>query len=192
MIAHELSHIKNYDMLTSTVAVLAVAGPVLLADLGLRSGVVGGQDRDHADGPSIGPLLAVPAVVLLALAPLAARGMRLAVRPEREFLADATGVQLTRYPPGLASALTKLRGDVRGRGHRDACHRAVLDRVAARPGRRAPVASQPGVRHPPAPRGTHPDPRGHVATPPGSPRPGRPARPVSGSSTQDRPVHWPR
>ncbi len=106
VIAHELSHIKNSDMLASTTAVTAIGGIVLLADLGLRFSIVGG-DREEGNG-SLGVVLAVAALPLLIFAPIAAQLMRLSMTPERELQADATGVALTRYPPGLASALKKL------------------------------------------------------------------------------------
>jgi heat shock protein HtpX len=99
VLAHELSHIKTLDSMSASVAVVALAGPVLLADVGRRPGA---------------PLLARPAVVLGVLAPLAGWALRRAVDPRRELDADTAGVRITRYPPGLASALTKLRdGDTR-------------------------------------------------------------------------------
>ncbi|HEV2308901.1 MAG TPA: M48 family metalloprotease [Acidimicrobiia bacterium] len=96
VLAHELSHIKNHDTMSASVAVVALAGPVLLADAGRRPGA---------------SVLARPAVVLGVLAPLAAWALRRAMDPRRELDADTAGVRLTRYPPGLASALAKLRDD---------------------------------------------------------------------------------
>ncbi|MFM7271104.1 MAG: M48 family metalloprotease [Actinomycetes bacterium] len=109
VLAHELSHVKNYDMLVGTIAVTAVGALALLGDIGLRVMLWGGdRDDDSSNNPAAG-LIAVAAIVLIALAPLAARLMQFAMSRRREFLADATGVALTRYPPGLASALEKLR-----------------------------------------------------------------------------------
>jgi heat shock protein HtpX len=114
VIAHELSHVKNYDILVTTVAVLAVGVIALIADIGLRFAFWGGLSesrRDSADSSGIGSLLAILAVALLVLAPLIGYVMQFAMSRNREFLADASGVQLTRYPPGLTSALEKLRDD---------------------------------------------------------------------------------
>lgn len=113
VIAHELSHVKNYDILAGTVAVIAVGTIALLADLGLRFSIFGfggNRDRDSNAGPA-GAIIAIVALALLVLAPLAAQLMQFSMSRKRELLADATGVQLTRYPPGLASALKKLQTD---------------------------------------------------------------------------------
>ncbi|MEX0665272.1 MAG: M48 family metallopeptidase [Acidimicrobiia bacterium] len=113
VIAHELSHVKNYDILAGTVAVIAVGTVVLLADLGLRFMWFGGGRgrRDSRDSGGAGAIIAIAALALLVLAPVAAQLMQFAMTRKRELLADATGVQLTRYPPGLCSALKKLRDD---------------------------------------------------------------------------------
>jgi heat shock protein HtpX len=113
VIAHELSHVKNYDILVSTIAVTAVGAIALMADLGLRFMWFGGRSsrRDSADQGSIGIILVVLAFVLLLLAPFVAQLMQFAMSRKRELLADASGVALTRYPPGLCSALEKLQGD---------------------------------------------------------------------------------
>jgi len=111
VIAHELSHVKNYDILATTVAVTAVGTIALLADVGLRFWIFGGRSsrRDSNDAGAIGVVIAIAAMALLILAPLAAQLMQFSMSRKRELLADATGVQLTRYPPGLASALKKLQ-----------------------------------------------------------------------------------
>jgi heat shock protein HtpX len=113
VLAHELSHIKNYDTLVTTVAVTAVGAIALLADLGLRFLWFGGRRdrRDSADRGNLGIIIGLLALVLLVLAPFVAQLMRFAISRRRELLADASGVQLTRYPPGLISALEKLRDD---------------------------------------------------------------------------------
>ncbi|MSO78688.1 MAG: zinc metalloprotease HtpX [Acidimicrobiia bacterium] len=113
VIAHELSHVKNYDILAGTVAVIAVGTVALLADLGLRFMWFGGRSnrRDSNNSGPLGIIIVVLALALLVLAPVAARLMQFSMSRKREALADATGVQLTRYPPGLASALKKLRDD---------------------------------------------------------------------------------
>jgi heat shock protein HtpX len=113
VLAHELSHVKNYDILVTTVAVTAVGAVALMADLGMRFLWFGGRAgrRDNNDAGPIGLILVILAFALLVLAPFAAQLMQFAMSRRRELLADASGVQLTRYPPGLISALEKLRDD---------------------------------------------------------------------------------
>ena len=114
VLAHELSHVKNYDILASTLAVTFVGVITLLADFTLRFLWWGGprqRDHDRGGGPGPAAILGILGFVLLLVAPLAARVMRFAVSRRREALADFTGVSLTRYPPGLISALEKLKGD---------------------------------------------------------------------------------
>ncbi len=113
VLAHELSHVKNYDILVSTVAVTAVGAVALMADLGMRFLWFGGRSdrRDNNDSGPLGLILVILAFALLILAPFAAQLMQFAMSRRRELLADASGVQLTRYPPGLISALEKLQDD---------------------------------------------------------------------------------
>ena len=113
VLAHELSHIKNYDILVSTLAVTMVGIVALLADFGIRFLWWGGGRSSNRDqqGGGAGVILAVVGFALLIFAPLIAQLMQLAVSRNREELADVSGVGLTRYPPGLISALEKLRDD---------------------------------------------------------------------------------
>jgi heat shock protein HtpX len=114
VLAHELSHVKNYDILVSTLAVTLVGVIVIMADFALRFMWWGGpRQRDRQSDSSGGPqaILALVGIVLLLLAPLAARLMQLAVSRRREALADMSGVAMTRYPPGLIAALEKLKDD---------------------------------------------------------------------------------
>jgi heat shock protein HtpX len=112
VLAHELSHIKNYDILVSTLAVTMVGAIALIADLAIRMlWFTGGRRSDDRDGNPAGAILAVVGFALLILAPLIARLMQFAVSRQRESLADVSGVAMTRYPPGLISALEKLRDD---------------------------------------------------------------------------------
>jgi heat shock protein HtpX len=115
VLAHELSHIKNYDILVSTLAVTMVGTIALAANIGVRFlWFGGGRSRNNQnDSQGGGPLaiLAVLGLVLLVLSPLIARVMQAAVSRKRETLADVSGIELTRYPPGLISALEKLRDD---------------------------------------------------------------------------------
>lgn len=106
VIAHELSHIKNRDMLVMTVAVVLAGFLAILADMFLRASLLGGGNRD--DNGKGNALIAVLAVVGIILAPIAAQLIQLAISRRREYLADASGALLTRYPEGLASALQKI------------------------------------------------------------------------------------
>lgn len=106
VLAHELSHIGNRDMLVSTVAVVLVGFVSILADFFMRSMIFGGS-RDNEGGKAGGALVIV-GIVLSILAPIFATLLQLAISRKREFLADATGALLTRYPEGLANALRKI------------------------------------------------------------------------------------
>jgi heat shock protein HtpX len=108
VIAHELSHIQNRDTLVMTIAVTLVGVIVLLADMVLRFMWFGGRDENSK---GLAAPLAIFGFVLLLISPLVAQLMQLAVSRQREFLADADAVMLTRYPPGLIGALRKLQGD---------------------------------------------------------------------------------
>jgi heat shock protein HtpX len=107
VLAHEMSHIGNRDMLVSTVAVILVGFISLLSDWFLRSRMWGGNNRDNRAGGA----LVLVGIVLSLLAPLAASLMQLAISRKRELLADASGALLTRYPEGLANALKKISSD---------------------------------------------------------------------------------
>jgi heat shock protein HtpX len=110
VIAHELSHIQNRDTLVMTIAVTLVGVIVLLADWFMRAmWWGGGGDRDRGGG--LGLPFAIIGVLLLILAPLIAQLLQFAISRQREFLADADGVLLTRHPEGLINALGKLKED---------------------------------------------------------------------------------
>jgi len=113
VIAHEMAHIKNYDVLVQTLTVVMVGVVVLLSDWILRSFIWGGRRRrTSSKGRGSGAeILIVVGLVLAVLSPIVSQLVRLAVSRKREFLADANGALLTRYPPGLASALKKLAAD---------------------------------------------------------------------------------
>ncbi|MGD8536714.1 MAG: zinc metalloprotease HtpX [Candidatus Aminicenantes bacterium] len=111
VIAHEMAHIKNYDILVQTLAVVMVGIVALLSDWILRTFLWGGRRRSSKDGGNIGAIIVVVGLILAIFSPFIAQLIRLAVSRKREFLADANGAFLTRYPPGLASALRKLDAD---------------------------------------------------------------------------------
>lgn len=105
VIAHELSHIGNRDILVSTVAVVLAGFVAIAADIFLRSQIFGGsRDRDNKGGN----ILMIVGIILSILAPIFATLIQLSISRKREFLADASGALLTRYPEGLASALQKI------------------------------------------------------------------------------------
>jgi heat shock protein HtpX len=104
VIAHELGHVKNYDMRVNTLAFALVGVISMIADFFLRWSFFGGRD----DRESNNQLLILLAFVAAFLAPLAATLLQLSISRRREYLADATGALTTRYPEGLASALEKL------------------------------------------------------------------------------------
>ena len=104
VIAHELSHVGNRDILVSTIAVVLVGFVALASNFFLRLSIFGGGNREERNNP----ILAIIAIVFAIFAPIVATLLQLAVSRKREFLADASGALLTRYPEGLASALRKL------------------------------------------------------------------------------------
>jgi len=105
VLAHELSHIGNRDILLSTVAVVLVGLVTLISDFFLRMTFWGGRNDDEGGK---NPIVMALAIVLIILAPIFATLLQLAISRKREFLADASGARLTRYPEGLASALEKI------------------------------------------------------------------------------------
>lgn len=111
VIAHELSHVKNYD--TRLMAVVAVlAGTIaFLADMFMRTLWWGGGRRSRNRDDNLGGILLVVGIVLAILSPIVATLIQLAISRRREYLADASGADLTRYPEGLARALEKLSQD---------------------------------------------------------------------------------
>ncbi len=112
VVAHELSHIRNYDILVSTLAVTMVGAVALMTDMAIRTmWWNGGRVSRSGDHNSHGNPLAIVGFALLILAPIAARAMQATVSRSRETLADLSACQLTRYPPGLISALEKLQDD---------------------------------------------------------------------------------
>lgn len=109
VIAHELAHVKNKDILLQSVVVVLVGLITLLSDFFIRSTFFGGRDRDSKGGG----ILLVVGIVLLILSPIIGMLIQLAISRKREFLADATGALMTRYPDGLASALMKISSHAR-------------------------------------------------------------------------------
>ncbi|MDI6603358.1 MAG: M48 family metallopeptidase [Patescibacteria group bacterium] len=112
VISHELAHIGNKDMLLSTIIVVLVGMVVIMTDFFFRVSFWGGFGRrDSREGGQIRSIMFLVALTLAILAPLFATLIKLAISRKREFLADATGALLTRYPEGLARALEKISAD---------------------------------------------------------------------------------
>jgi len=104
VLAHEMSHVKNYDIRVMLVAFALTAVISLLADIMIRITWFGGEDRDNNN-----QLFLILGIVAAILAPIVATMIQLAVSRQREYLADASGALATRYPEGLASALEKIK-----------------------------------------------------------------------------------
>jgi heat shock protein HtpX len=103
VLAHELSHIGNRDILVMTVAVVLAGFLAMIADIFFRMSFLGGGNRENKS-----PVMLIAGIIAIVLAPIAAQLIQLAISRKREFLADASGALLTRYPDGLASALRKI------------------------------------------------------------------------------------
>lgn len=109
VMAHELSHIKNYDIRLMTIVSILIGTLSILINMAYRSSLFGGRSRD--DRNDNGNLLAIIGLVLIVFAPLIAQLIQLAISRRREYFADASAVKLTRQPQGLISALQKLSQD---------------------------------------------------------------------------------
>ena len=112
VVAHELSHIGNYDIRVMTLVVVLVGMVTLLSDWFMRASLFGGRRKsNNSEGGQLGTILAIASLVLVILSPIIATLIKLAVSRKREYLADASGALLTRYPEGLARALEKISAD---------------------------------------------------------------------------------
>jgi heat shock protein HtpX len=110
VVAHEMSHIKNYDMLLMSIVTVLVGMIILISDWFLRGFQFSGRSRSRENG-NIGVILFLVGLILALLSPLIAKLIQLAISRRRESLADASGVMLTKYPDGLISALQKISSD---------------------------------------------------------------------------------
>ncbi len=136
VIAHELSHIGNRDMLISTVAVVLVGFVSILSDFFMRSMLFGGhRDNDNGKG---GNILMIVGIIFAILAPIFAMLLQLGISRKREFLADASGALLTRYPEGLANALKKISQYSRPMSHQSSAiaHLYIADPKGAKLGQK--------------------------------------------------------
>lgn len=110
VIAHEMSHIKNYDILLTSVVTVMVGFLVMISDLFSRS-MFWGRSKDSDDDSKGNAILMLIGLVLLIVAPILGKIMQMALSRNREYLADSTAVEITRNPDGLISALRKLDSD---------------------------------------------------------------------------------
>lgn len=110
VLAHEMAHVQNYDIRLATITAVLVGLVALMSDWLLRS-MRWGRRRGSRDGGGAQGALVLAGILLAVLAPLFAQLMRLALSRRREYLADASGAMLTRYPEGLADALEKISAD---------------------------------------------------------------------------------
>lgn len=119
VLAHEMSHIKNYDILFMTLVSVFVGTITMLADWFIRWGMWGGGRRRDSRGnnSSINGIIIIVGLVLVILSPIIATIIQLAISRKREYLADASGVLLTRYPEGLANALEKISAHAEPMAH---------------------------------------------------------------------------
>jgi len=109
VIAHELSHVGNRDILIQTIVVVLVGAISLIANMFMRGRFLGGRRKtSDGEGGQIGAILMIVGLVFIVLSPLIGKLIQLAISRKREFLADASGALLTRYPEGLANALEKI------------------------------------------------------------------------------------
>jgi len=106
VMAHEISHVRNYDIRVSMIAFGLVSAVALLSDIALRMMFFGGDDRREGNG---NPVVLIIGIVLIILAPIIAAMIQMAISRQREYLADASGAMATRDSEGLASALEKLQ-----------------------------------------------------------------------------------
>lgn len=145
VVAHEMSHIKNYDILIMCLTAVLVGTLILLSDILLRTFWFGDDDSGG------GAWIMLVAIVLAILSPIIAQLIKLSIGRKREFLADANGALLTRYPPGLASALWKLQQDPRQfkRANKGTAHMFIVQPLKTEKGARGGWFNRLFDTHPP-------------------------------------------
>ena len=182
VIAHEMSHVRNFDIRFATLVGVLVGMIALIADFFLRSTFFGfGGRRESNNSGGAGAIFFVIAIVLAILAPFFALMVQMAISRHREYLADASGVELTRNPLGLAHALQKIAGDPRSLRVATQGHGAPLHRQPAQGQEGQGVGG--AVRHAPADPEAHRHPARH-----GARRPGRAAGAPGGAPAAPAPA----
>ena len=148
VIAHELSHIGNRDMLVSTVVVVLVGFISIISDVFMRSLLWGGMSRRDDREGNAGAIIMVVGIIFAILAPIAGTLMQLAISRKREYLADASGALLTRYPEGLANALGKIGNSAQPLRHQSGAiaHLYIADPTG---GKKVPWMAKLFMTHPP-------------------------------------------
>jgi len=111
VIAHELSHVKNYDIRFMMLVAVMVGAIAMMSDFFIRARLFGGRRSSDREGGNAGAIFIIIGIILAILSPLIAELIKLAISRRREYLADASGALLTRYPEGLAKALEKIAAD---------------------------------------------------------------------------------
>ncbi len=147
VIGHELSHIGNRDMLVSTIVVVLVGFISIVSDIFMRSFLWGGMRRGN-DREGNGGVLMIVGIVFAIIAPIAGTLIELAISRKREYLADASGALLTRYPEGLANALRKIGAYAQPLRHQSSAiaHLYIADPTG---GKKVPWMSRLFMTHPP-------------------------------------------
>ena len=112
VLAHELSHIKNYDILLQTISAVFVGFVTIISDLFFRISIRSSRNRDNDNGNAAQAFLLIIGLIFLALSPIFANLLKLALSRNREYLADSSAIELTRNPDGLISALRKISSDM--------------------------------------------------------------------------------
>ena len=148
VIAHELSHVGNRDMLVSTVVVVLVGFISIISDVFMRSLLWGGMRRSDDREGNAGAIIMVIGIIFAILAPIAGTLMQLAISRKREYLADADGALLTRYPEGLAHALAKIGASAQPLRHQSSsiAHLYIADPTG---GKKVPWMAKLFMTHPP-------------------------------------------
>jgi len=153
VIGHEMSHVLDRDILVGTVVATVVGAAILLSEIFMRTWFFGGGRRRDSGGGDAGPLyliLFAVGILLLVLAPLFGQLIKLSVSRNREYLADAQGVLLTRYPPGLISALEKIAAAPHAmRAANNATAHLWLDQPSRVPGQETSALERLFSTHPP-------------------------------------------
>jgi heat shock protein HtpX len=157
VIAHEMSHIRNLDIKLMTTIAALVGAVVLLSDWGMRSFRYGGGGRSRSSskkGGGAGMILLVLWVIAVVLAPILAQILAMTVSREREYLADATGAELTRNPAGLASALKKIEMEYQPTKNinRGTAHLCIADPMGRKMDLREGFVADLLATHPPMPK----------------------------------------
>ncbi len=148
VIAHELSHIGNRDILISTIATVLVGTIILIVDWSSRSAFFGRRGNNENGGGGIGLIIII---LLSILAPISAQLLQMAVSRKREFLADASGALLTRYPEGLARALEKISADPDELevANRATAHMYIISPLKGNENKKASWLAKAFMTHPP-------------------------------------------